>query len=492
MPVGVRMTGQGRRRQRQRRPQPLRVPAAEQHVLQRRDRRRPDLAELRQQELLVTRQPRGDGQHLLEQHHGGRPGHRDGPGERARVQRLLAERHGHQRLPATAGCGGAPNFQPVLGDPKFVNAAGGDFRLRKAPWRSTQRGASWTSTPSTRATRSPRSSRLTTRSPRNTAGIRNANNRMPDNAFFGGSSAGCSPASATRTRPQRADPAGLRQHAALAPRVRRPVGRGPRRHPARRGPTSNSSTFAYAPVVGERDRSATSARRTRTPRTSGSAAGPSSTSGLRVPGVHPAPRHGRDRDLHRPDQPRRGTPSTSTASAPRRHQQAAPDDPGHVRQPDRPQHHQRPLGGPRGVQRHRLFTNPTFFNLPGKLSLDSSDQILTINIGAAGLTLNNDEYRLILWERRRVIKDSKGTPSTARTPRATTRTPATGTPLGRRHPGALHDTSCQHRRPGRRPGTFELDPSTDSNVVGDTVTTSTCRPSRATSRSRRPSSRSPG
>ncbi len=43
-----------------------------------------------------------------------------------------------------------------------------------------------------------------------------------------------------------------------------------------------------------------------------------------------------------------------------------------------------------------VFTNPLTFNLSGKLSYNSATHVLTINVGAAGLVLSNDEYRIIL------------------------------------------------------------------------------------------------
>ena len=120
------------------------------------------------------------------------------------------------------------------------------------------------------------------------------------------------------------------------------------------------------------------------------------------------------------------------------------------------------------------FNNPIFFNLSGKLSLDSTDRILTINIGAAGLVLNNDEFRLILnGTGQNVITDSKGLALDGQnTLNDNPNNPQLPLPSGSGAPGTnFFDTFIINTTaPTIVPGSLMLDPTTDSNVVGDSVT----------------------
>ena len=120
------------------------------------------------------------------------------------------------------------------------------------------------------------------------------------------------------------------------------------------------------------------------------------------------------------------------------------------------------------------FNNPIFYNLSGKLSLDPTDRILTINLGAAGLVLNSDEYRLILFGTgQNVIKDTKGIALDGQdTLNDNPNNPQLALPSGSGAPGTnFYDTFIINTTaPTVVPDTFMLDPSTDSNIVGDSVT----------------------
>ncbi len=120
------------------------------------------------------------------------------------------------------------------------------------------------------------------------------------------------------------------------------------------------------------------------------------------------------------------------------------------------------------------FNSPIFYNLSGKLSLDPTDRILTINVGAAGLVLNNDEFRLILnGNGQNVIKDTKGIALDGQnTLNDQPNNPQLPLPSGSGAPGTnFYDTFIINSSPPAvLPFTFQLDPSTDSNIIGDSVT----------------------
>ena len=117
--------------------------------------------------------------------------------------------------------------------------------------------------------------------------------------------------------------------------------------------------------------------------------------------------------------------------------------------------------------------NDKFYNLSGKLSFNSVTDILTINLGAAGLTLGSDRYRLILLgSGSQVIRDKQGNaldgentvgglPTGAQLP----------LPSGDGFPGGIfYDTfTINTQAPNITPGSFTLDPSSDSNYL-DSIT----------------------
>ena len=62
-----------------------------------------------------------------------------------------------------------------------------------------------------------------------------------------------------------------------------------------------------------------------------------------------------------------------------------------------------------GIFGNNNSANDKFYNLAGKLSFDPNSHILTINIGAAGLNLQNDAYRLfLLGSGSDVLRDPQG------------------------------------------------------------------------------------
>ena len=118
--------------------------------------------------------------------------------------------------------------------------------------------------------------------------------------------------------------------------------------------------------------------------------------------------------------------------------------------------------------------NDKFYNLSGKVSFNAATNILTINVGAAGLVLNNDEYRLfLLGSGTQVIRDPQGN---ALDGENTVNDDLNGAqlplPSGDGFPGGnFYDTFVINTTaPSIVPNTFALDPSTDTNIPTDAVT----------------------
>ncbi len=123
-------------------------------------------------------------------------------------------------------------------------------------------------------------------------------------------------------------------------------------------------------------------------------------------------------------------------------------------------------------------TSQGFVNLAGKLSYNSATNTLVINLGAAGLSLPTDEYRLILY--------GSGAPVIANTQEialdgedlSNGDNPANGVqqalPSGNGYPGGnFYDTFIINTEaPAVVPGSLKLSPSSDTNIVGDNITTS--------------------
>src|SRR5262249_51518043 len=113
-------------------------------------------------------------------------------------------------------------------------------------------------------------------------------------------------------------------------------------------------------------------------------------------------------------------------------------------------------------------------DLTGRLSYANtpSGSILTIN--TAGLNLPTDEYELTLvGSGSSVIKNLKGNALDGEnTPKDDPNGGQQGRPPGDSFPGGnsfLQFTIDTHAAP-LVPGTFHLDPSTDTNIVGDNIT----------------------
>jgi hypothetical protein len=123
-------------------------------------------------------------------------------------------------------------------------------------------------------------------------------------------------------------------------------------------------------------------------------------------------------------------------------------------------------------------TTQQFVSLAGKLSYQSGTNTLVINLGAAGLNLPTDEYRLILF--------GSGAPVVANTQEialdgenlSNGDDPNSGTqlalPSGNGYPGGnFYDTFIINTTPpSLLKGSLQMSASSDTNIVGDDITTS--------------------
>ena len=123
-------------------------------------------------------------------------------------------------------------------------------------------------------------------------------------------------------------------------------------------------------------------------------------------------------------------------------------------------------------------TTQQFINLAGKLSYTSGTNTLVINLGAAGLTLPTDEYRLILF--------GSGSPVIANTQGialdgedlSNGDDPNSGVtlalPSGNGYPGGnFYDPFIINTTPPAIvKGSLQLSPTSDTNIVGDNITSS--------------------
>jgi len=116
-----------------------------------------------------------------------------------------------------------------------------------------------------------------------------------------------------------------------------------------------------------------------------------------------------------------------------------------------------------------------FYNLSGKVSFNSTTNVLTINVGAAGLTLGSDKYRLyLLGTGANVIRDPQG--NTLDGEDTSNNDDPNGTqlplPSGDGFPGGnFYDTFVINTStPVITAGSFALAPQSDSGVVGDNIT----------------------
>ena len=118
--------------------------------------------------------------------------------------------------------------------------------------------------------------------------------------------------------------------------------------------------------------------------------------------------------------------------------------------------------------------NDKFYNLSGKVTFDTTTNILTINVGAAGLVLQSDLYRIfLLGSGTEVIRDPQGNALDGEnTVNADPNGAQLALPSGDGFPGGnFYDTFVINTVPPTlASGTFQLDASTDSNIIGDLVT----------------------
>ena len=119
--------------------------------------------------------------------------------------------------------------------------------------------------------------------------------------------------------------------------------------------------------------------------------------------------------------------------------------------------------------------NDKFFNLSGKLSYNAATNTLTINVGAAGLTLTNDAYRLyLIGSGGTVITDTQGNALDGQnTVNGDPNGAQLALPSGTGTPGSnFYDTFVINTTAPTisASGPLRLAASSDSNVVGDATT----------------------
>jgi hypothetical protein len=115
-----------------------------------------------------------------------------------------------------------------------------------------------------------------------------------------------------------------------------------------------------------------------------------------------------------------------------------------------------------------------FYNLTGKLAFDPTTKTLTINVGAAGLTLGTDEYRLfLLGTGSTVIADPSGNALDGEnTLNDDPTNPQLALPSGDGFPGGnFFDSFVVNTTPSTIvAGSFKLASTSDSNIAGDLIT----------------------
>jgi hypothetical protein len=116
-------------------------------------------------------------------------------------------------------------------------------------------------------------------------------------------------------------------------------------------------------------------------------------------------------------------------------------------------------------------------NLAGKLSYDSSTNTLIISLGASGLSLGTDAYQItLLGSGSPVLTNPQGVALDGENTAGGTSTGAQlALPSGNGYPGGnFFDTFIVNTTPPSiLPGSLKLDPASDSNIVGDSITNST-------------------
>ncbi|MCA1685026.1 MAG: hypothetical protein LC745_03395, partial [Planctomycetia bacterium] len=368
----------------------------------------------------------------------------------------------------TGSLSGVDNL-PINGDPLFVNPALGDFNLKEgSPAIDAARSELNLNTTSNGAfvgTLVPTDTQILDAR----GGIRNDLSRLPDNFFFGPGNRTLPSNELTLPGYGNAQPS-LRgfvdQWQAVLPTD--PLGVA--------GPASSPATFNYAPLVGERDQNGLFRQKDANSSNVGFGSRPFFDIGAHEFRVFTPPHViGVTANVTDPASATGvstvnlyGVGTSSGTNKPIQTIQVTFDNPV---DPNTINGQSVVLEASNGTG---SFANPTFLNLSGKLTLDPTDRILTINIGAAGLTLNNDEYRLILFgSGASVIRDTTGTALDGQnTQNDNPNNPQLPLPSGSGAPGTnFFDTFVINTSaPAVATASLQLDPSTDSNIVGDSVT----------------------
>jgi hypothetical protein len=115
-----------------------------------------------------------------------------------------------------------------------------------------------------------------------------------------------------------------------------------------------------------------------------------------------------------------------------------------------------------------------FYNLAGKVSFDPSTDVLTVNLAAAGLTLTNDEYRIVLLGRgSNVLADPEGNALDGQnTLNDDPNNPQLALPSGTGFPGSnfFLTFTINTETSSIVKGTFHLSANSDSNNSTDNIT----------------------
>ena len=149
-----------------------------------------------------------------------------------------------------------------------------------------------------------------------------------------------------------------------------------------------------------------------------------------------------------------------------------------------------------GIFGNNNSPNDRFINLSGKLSFNSTTNVLTVNLGGSGLVLGNDEYRLFLHGNgSNVIRDPQGNALDGentlnddqnnpqlRSPRATASPAATSTRRSSSTPRRRRSSST--RSPASRRSSSTLPATPTTSAITSPTTTGRASSARSVSRSR--------
>ncbi len=372
-------------------------------------------------------------------------------------------------LPGSAGLNGA-NFQPIFGDPKFRNAAAGNLQLTEGSAAidagRSELNLNLTSNGAQVGALVPTADQLLTAA----GGTRNANSRLPDDLLFNL----VSPPSNELALPGYVGRGYIDE---WVPVLATSASAIP-------GPESNASTWDYAPINGQRDELGYLRIKDPNSPNVGFGAEPFFDIGaFEFRTFNPPHVTNVQAVVTNPASPAGGTttvPLYKVGGDAGTNQQIQSllvsfdglIDPATITGSSVLLE----ASGGDGIFGNNNSANDKFYNLSGKLSFNATTKILTINVGAAGLVLQSDEYRLFLeGNGSNVLANPQGvTLDGENTVGDTPNGAQLALPSGDGFPGGtFFDTFVVNTQaPTILPGTFGLAQTSDSNVVGDSITDS--------------------